>query len=93
MEVIVRKRIQRVEVVRKLQKITRRYGELFFMFCDDIQDMDLTNALRSLMALFVEHILTLSADITSIIKCKVSEWIASQATFIQALFSDISWES
>lgn len=50
-------------------------------------------ALRSLMALFVEHILTLSADITSIIKCKVSEWIASQATFIQALFSDISWES
>ncbi len=54
------------------------------MFCDDIQDMDLTNALRSLMALFVEHILTLSADITSIIKCKVSEWIASQATFIQA---------
>lgn len=50
-------------------------------------------ALQSLMALFVEHILTLSADITSIIKCKVSEWIASQATFIQALFSDISWES
>lgn len=50
-------------------------------------------ALQSLMALFVEHILTLSADITSIIKCKVSEWIASQATFIQALFRDISWES
>ena len=45
------------------------------------------------MALFVEHILTLSADITSIIKCKVSEWIASQAAFIQALFRDISWES
>lgn len=42
---------------------------------------------------FVEHILTLSADITSIIKYKVSEWIASQATFIQALFRDISWES
>ena len=42
---------------------------------------------------FVEHILTLSADITSIIKCKVSEWIASQAAFIQTLFRDISWES
>ena len=37
--------------------------------------------------------LTVSADITSIIKCKVSEWIASQAAFIQALFRDISWES
>jgi hypothetical protein len=38
---------------------------LFFMYCKDIQDMDLTNALQSLMALFVEHISTLSADITS----------------------------
>ena len=66
---------------------------IFFMFCDDIQDMDLTSALQSLMALFVEHILTLSADITSIIKCKISEWIASQAVFIRALFRDISWES
>lgn len=82
-----------LEWIRRNQNDQKTYGELFFMFCDDIQDMDLTNALQSLMALFVEHILTLSADITSIIKCKVSEWIASQATFIQALFSDISWES
>lgn len=63
------------------------------MFCDDIQDMDLASALQSLMALFVEHISTLSADITSVIKGKVSEWIASQAAFIQILFQNISWES
>ena len=63
------------------------------MFCDDIQDMELTNALQSLMALFVEHMSTLSADITSVLKSKVTEWIASQAAFIQALFRDISWES
>ena len=44
--------------------------------------MDLTNALQSLMALFVEHISTLSADITSVRKSKVTEWIASQAGFI-----------
>ena len=66
---------------------------LFFMYCEDIQDMDLTNALQSLMALFVEHISTLSADITSVLKSKVIEWIASQATFIQALFGNICRES
>ena len=55
------------------------------MYCEDIGDMDLTNALLSLMALFVEHISTLSADITSVLKSKVTEWIASQAIFIQAL--------
>lgn len=63
------------------------------MFCEDIQDMDLTNALQSLMALFVEHISTLSADNTTIIKSKVTEWILSQASFIQALFGNICWES
>ncbi len=60
-----------LEWIRRNQNDQKTYGELFFMFCDDIQDMDLTSALQSLMALFVEHILTLSADITSIIKCKI----------------------
>ena len=41
------------------------------MFCEDIQDMELTDALQSLMALFVEHISMLSADITACIKSKV----------------------
>ena len=63
------------------------------MFCEDIQDMELTDALQSLMALFVEHISMLSADITACIKSKVTDWIASQAKFIQALFAYISWES
>lgn len=82
-----------LEWIRRNQNDQKTYGELFLMFCDDIQDMDLTSAPQSLMALFVEHILTLSTDITSIIKCKISEWIASQAAFIRALFRDISWES
>jgi hypothetical protein len=55
--------------------------------------MDLTNAFQSLMALFVEHISTLSGDITSCIKSKVTEWMVSQASFIQALFGNICWES
>ena len=82
-----------LEWIRRNQNDQKTYGELFYMFCDDIQDMDLTNALQSLMALFVEHISNLSADITSVIKCKVSEWIGTQASFIQALFGNICWES
>ena len=82
-----------LEWIRRNQNDQKTYGELFYMFCDDIQDMDLTNALQSLMALFVEHISNLSADITSVIKCKVSEWIGSQASFIQALFGNVCWES
>ena len=75
-----------LEWIRRNQNDQKTYGELFYMFCDDIQDMDLTCALQSLMALFVEHISSLSADITFVIKCKVNEWMSSQTTFIQALF-------
>ena len=82
-----------LEWIRRNRNDEKTYGELFFMFCEDIQDIDLTNALQSLMALFVEHISSLSADITSLLKSKVNEWMVSQASFIQALFGNICWES
>ncbi len=63
------------------------------MFCDDIQDMDLTNALQSLMALFVGIANTFSAKVTEMIKSQVCNWMASRATFIQAMFKNFSWES
>lgn len=82
-----------LEWIRRNENDEKAYGELFFMFCEDIQDMDLTTALQSLMALFVEHISTLSADITACIKSKVTEWMNSQAAYIQELFRNICWES
>ena len=90
---IVFTRYTMLEWIRRNRNDQKTYGELFFMFCDDIQDMDLTNALQSLMALFVEQFSALSSDITARIKSKVTEWINSQAAFIQALFGNICWES
>ena len=78
-----------LEWMRRKENDEKTYGELFFMLCEDIQDMDLTTALQSLMALFVEHISILSADIAACIKSKVTDWISSQALFIQALFGNI----
>ena len=82
-----------LEWIRRKENDEKTYGELFFMFCDDIRDMDLTSALQSLMALFAEQLSALSADITACIKSKVTEWMDSQAAFIQALFENICWES
>lgn len=82
-----------LEWIRRNRNDQRTYGELFYMFCDDIQDMDLTNALTSLMALFVEQIINFPAEITNILKSKVNEWMKSQTLFIQALFANLSWES
>lgn len=64
-----------------------------YALCEDIQDMDLTQALQSLLALFAEHVNSFAADITSVVRCKVTEWMNSQALFIQALFENIRWGS
>lgn len=82
-----------LEWIRRNQNDQKTYGELFYIFCDEIQDMDLTNALTSLMALFVEQLINLPAEITNIIKSKVNDWMKSQALFIQALFGNLCWES
>ncbi|NBH13307.1 hypothetical protein D3Z36_09135 [Lachnospiraceae bacterium] len=81
-----------LEWIRRNQNDLKTYGELFFIFCDDIQGMDLMNALQSLMVLFAELTSALSTDITSMIKSKVTEWMQSQTSFIQDLFENICSE-
>ena len=63
------------------------------MLCDDIQDMDLTNALKSLMTLFVEQINAVASHSINNVISKLQDWIASQASYIQALFTNLCWES
>lgn len=82
-----------LEWIRRNENDERSYGEIFYMFCDDIQDMDLTNALQRLMTLFVNITQTFFSAITEMIKNQVSNWMTSQASFIQAMFSDLCRES
>ena len=82
-----------LEWIRRNENDSKTFGELYFNLCDDIQDMDFVQALQSLMALFVEQLNTFTADITTIIKSKLRDWMRSQAAFIQALFTNFCWES
>ncbi|MEG0014620.1 MAG: IS200/IS605 family transposase [Cellulosilyticaceae bacterium] len=52
-------------------------GRTFFMYCDDIQDMDLTAALESLMGLFVDYINTETSTTGEVIKSQLIQWINS----------------
>ena len=82
-----------LEWIRRNENDQKTYGELFFMLCDDIQDMDFTNALQGLLSLFDDIATLVSAEITELIKSKVTNWIKSQPLFIQVLFFDLCWES
>ena len=82
-----------LEWIRRNENDQKTYGELFFMLCEDIQDMDITKVLQGLLSLFIDIAAAASAEITELIKSKVTNWIKSQPLFIQALFCNLSWES
>lgn len=82
-----------LEWIRRNQNDQKTYGELFFMFCDDIQDMNLTNALQGLMSLFTNIVSMMPSNITEMLKSIVNNWMTSQPLSIQALFGDLYWES
>lgn len=62
-----------LESIRCNQNDQKTYGKLFFMFCDDMLDMDLTSALQGLMSLFTDIVSMVLADITEMLKSKASD--------------------
>lgn len=75
------------------RKSIKNLFKLLFMFCNDIQNMDLTNAFQSLMALFAEHISSLSTDITYVIKSKVRNGYPFNPHLYRLCLEIFCWES
>lgn len=82
-----------LEWIRRKENDERSFGELFYLFCDDIQDMDITTALQNLMSLFIEQVKTVGGKASTAIKSQLQQWIDGQPLFIKALFAELSWES
>ena len=82
-----------LEWIRRNENDPKTYGILFFDMCDDIQDMELVDAFKSLMKLFVEIANDFATENTETIKSKLKDWITSQTRFVQALFANLCWES
>ena len=82
-----------LEWLRRQENDDKTYGGLFFAMCEDVQDMELSEALTSLMGLFMEAVRGWRTENTKIIQSKVNNWIASQSRYIQGLFSNLCWES
>jgi len=78
-----------LEWIRRNENVPKTYGTLFFDMCEGIQDMELVDALRSLMKLFLEIANGFATENTETIKNKLKDWITSQFRFIQALFADL----
>lgn len=81
-----------LEWLRRKKNDDKTICELFYVCCDDIQDMELTTALRQLLELLANGLENKMITITSEVKSQLINWFVSQPVFIQALCPDFGWE-
>jgi len=89
---IVMTRYIMMEWLRRQENDPKTFGELFFYFCDDIQDMDLVRALKNLVNFVITSIDGTKYLSTEAIKSQLLQWINQQAACIKALFDNFCWE-
>ena len=81
-----------LEWLRRKKNDDKTICELFYVCCDDIQDMELTTALRQLLELLANGLENRMISLTSEVKSQLINWFVSQPAFIQALCPDFGWE-
>ena len=78
--------------MRRKHNDEKTLAELFFVCCEDIQDMELSAALRSLMVIFSTGVRNGSISIDKTVRIQLIEWFVSQPAFIQAIFPGFIWD-
>ena len=81
-----------MEWLRRKKNDEKTICELFYVCCDDIQDMELSTALKQLLEILVNSLGNQMITITSEIKSQLISWFVSQPAFIQALCPNFGWE-
>ena len=81
-----------LEWLRRKENDKKTICELFYVCCDDIQDMELSTALKQLLEILVNGIKSCAITISKEIKSQLINWFVSQPAFIRALCPDLGWE-
>ena len=75
-----------LEWIRRKHNDDKTIAELFFVCCEDIQDMEYTTAPRSLMSIFATGIRNGNIMIDETVRMQLIGWVVSQPAFIQSIF-------
>lgn len=81
-----------LEWLRRKKNDDKTICELFYVCCDDIQDMELTTALKQLLEILANGLQNRTITITNEVKSQLINWFVSQPLFIQALCPNLGWE-
>ncbi|SHG63250.1 hypothetical protein SAMN02745221_02051, partial [Thermosyntropha lipolytica DSM 11003] len=81
-----------LEWERRNNQDSRSYGEIFYLLCDEVQDIDYQTAIRYLLLFIAELRKKISQDLYAEILCQVRYWIAGQPAYIRALMPVLNCE-
>ena len=81
-----------LEWLRRKKNDDKTICELYYVCCDDIQDMELSTALKQLLTLLASGLENRAITITNEVKSQLINWFVYQPAFIQALCPNLGWE-
>jgi len=81
-----------LEWMRRKNNDQKTICELFYVCCDDIQDIELSTALKQLLKILFDGIRNRAITITNEVKTQLIGWFVSQPEFIKVLYPDFMWE-
>ncbi|SEO57659.1 DDE superfamily endonuclease [Paenibacillus sophorae] len=90
---IVFSRYLAMEYERRQASDDRTLGGLFFLFADEVRDLNFQTALQQLMILFLEMAQAKTKKNQTSVFCQLQDWISSLPSYIKGLFKDLSCES
>jgi hypothetical protein len=82
-----------MEFERRQTGDTRSLGGLFFLYADEVRDLDYQTALRQLMTLFLNLANASSKADKQNVWCQLQQWMADLPLYIKGLFGNLSCES
>ncbi|WP_182540714.1 IS4 family transposase [Fontibacillus panacisegetis] len=82
-----------MEYERRESSDDRSLGGLFFLFADEVRDLDFQTALKQLMTLFLEMSQAQTKMNKTSVLCQLQDWISGLPSYIKGLFGDLSCES
>ena len=78
-----------LEWIRRKANDEKTICELFFVCCEDIRDLEFSQAFKRLMALFVTGLKEGTITMTESVRIELLEWYITQPVFIRAFCSEL----
>lgn len=78
-----------LEWLRRKENDQKTVCEMFFVCCDDIRDVELSQALKRLMAIFLNGLNDGTVQIDESVRLELIDWYVSQPLFIQSICNNL----